>query len=248
MSLRAVSRRHGFGSVATLSMILAGQRKITAEVADKLVDILKLKGARRKYFLALTERARTTDPEKRARLEETLFFFRKMATCRELDWKQYEFLSQWYFVALFVLVGLPGFSRDAVSLARRLGRGVTAKQVEHALSTMLSLGLLVEKDGTLRQAEGPVLKTGEDVQHLSVRQFHRQVLRKASEAIELPRERREFTGLTFACAPSQLPKLKEKIRQFREEIDHFAESLPEKEEVYQLSLQLFPLTRKEGHG
>ncbi|MCB0416751.1 MAG: TIGR02147 family protein, partial [Bdellovibrionales bacterium] len=52
-SLRALCRRYGIRSVATLSMVINGKRKVTPEVAEKLSQILKLRGVQRRYFMAL---------------------------------------------------------------------------------------------------------------------------------------------------------------------------------------------------
>ena len=242
-SLRALSRRFGISSVATLSMVLSGKRKVTPEVAEKLISILKLKGARRRYFLALVDLTHTADAEGRLALEEDLLFLRKMGG-GALRREQYDFLSQWYYVPLFVMVGLSDFRRDNEWLAKRLGNGLTLKQVAEVLSNMLKLGILRDEGGKLSQHEGPIVKTEEDVANLCVRKFHGKMLDFAKSALDSPVQDREITGLTFAIAKKHLPALKEKIRQFREEMDQYAASLGGEDEVYQLNLQLFPVTKR----
>jgi uncharacterized protein (TIGR02147 family) len=56
------------------------------------------------------------------------------------------------------------------------------------------------------------------------------------------RELREFNGVTLSISMDKLPLLKEKIRQFRKEINELTSNLEGADQVYQLNVQLFPLT------
>jgi uncharacterized protein (TIGR02147 family) len=244
-SLRALSRRFNIPSVATLSMILTGKRGITAPVADKCVEILKLKGARRRYFVKLIELSRTADMSNRTLIEEQLLFIRKLAKSEPLSLKQYEFLSQWYFVPIYVLVSQPGFIYDPCDIASRLGRGMTAEKVRRAIATMVALGLLSEDGDTLKISPGSTVKTAEDVRNISIRRFQMKMMELARLAFAMAPEKRELTCLTFSFPPEALPAMKDKIRQFREELDQYANQFGTGGEVYQLNVQLFPLTESK---
>lgn len=241
-SLRALCRRFEIRSVATLSMVLSGKRKITFDVSEKLIQILKLKGVQRRYFLALVDLDKCTDVQRRAELEDRLLAIHHSATGRSLESNQYKFLSEWHYVALFVLVGQPDFVRDSSFLSRRLRSRVSPKQVEEALTNMTSWGLITERGGQLIQTHGPVVKTEEDIKNLSVRKFQRSMMKKALEAIFMPVHQREITGLTLGVPRQSLPELKRRIRQFREELDEFVGAAGQPDEVFQLNVQLFPLT------
>ncbi|MCB0403781.1 MAG: TIGR02147 family protein [Bdellovibrionales bacterium] len=241
-SLRALSRRHGIRSVATLSMVINGKRKVTPEVAEKLALILKLRGVERRYFMALVDLEKCEDLHARAEVEDRLLAIRQGGSGRSLDSEQYKFLSEWHYVALFVLVGQPDFRKDPEYLSRRLRDRVSPKQVEVALDNMQKWGLISVEDGKLVQTNGPVVKTADDIKNLSVRKFQRTMIKRALEAIFMPVQQREITGLTLAVAKNQLPELKRRIRQFREELDEFAGASGTPDEVFQLNVQLFPLT------
>jgi uncharacterized protein (TIGR02147 family) len=58
-------------------------------------------------------------------------------------------------------------------------------------------------------------------------------------------EEREISATSMAIAPERMPKIKKEIRNFRKKIMDLAAQDPEPERVYQLSLQLFPMTRKQ---
>jgi hypothetical protein len=67
------------------------------------------------------------------------------------------------------------------------------------------------------------------------------MMERAMEAMEeIPVHEREMISLTFPCPPSALPRLKELMRRFRDEINaEFTETSPT---VLQLNLQLFSHT------
>ena len=77
--------------------------------------------------------------------------------------------------------------------------------------------------------------------------YHRGMLERATEAIDaFAQEARQFGGLTVAIPVSLVPRLKQELAAFQERFLHLcdtAEGPPE--QVYQLNVQLFPLSAPE---
>lgn len=243
LSLRGFSRMAGIGSPATLSLIVRGRRAITTDMSDKLSDALRLQGRKRTYFLSLCRLSQARNAEESLRLKEEILRQRSVAKTEPLQVAHYHFITQWYYVVLYVLIGLPEFDPSPEMLARKIGNGLTARDVEKALKDLELLGMLVKKDGVYSQGMGHVVKTSEDVKSLAIQNFHRQMSLLAIRSLERTVEDREMSGLTVAVAPEQMPQVKEKIRKFREELDQFIEQGKNRKRVYQLNIQFFPLTR-----
>lgn len=90
------------------------------------------------------------------------------------------------------------------------------------------------------------LTTTHEIPSRAIRNFHAQVLEKAKLALETQSiEERDITGVTLAVVPEKIPLMKEEIRKFRRRISRLAKS-PDATEVYQLSIQFFRLSNKEG--
>ena len=73
----------------------------------------------------------------------------------------------------------------------------------------------------------------------------------ASEAIEeFPQEKRDLRSVTLGIPKSAYPSLKRKLEDFWRELLALAETKSEVEEVLQINLQMFPLTKPKGgeHG
>jgi uncharacterized protein (TIGR02147 family) len=62
---------------------------------------------------------------------------------------------------------------------------------------------------------------------------------------EIPAGQRDVSSLTLGLRRDQIPLLKKKIQEFRREILKIASLAEKTEDVVQLSIQMFPLT-KEG--
>jgi uncharacterized protein (TIGR02147 family) len=69
-----------------------------------------------------------------------------------------------------------------------------------------------------------------------------QMLEKAFRAASVPLDRRYFESLTFAIPVRLLPHLVDSVKRFCREIDTLVESHDQRNEVYQMNIQLFPLT------
>lgn len=245
MSLRSFSKKAGIKSPATLSLIVSGQRIITPEMEERLSDVLQLHGRRRKYFGTLCRLTQAQKSEDSFEVKEELFRQRSIAIVEPIKVAHYRFLTHWYYVALYVLIGLPEFDPNPELLARKIGNGVTAREIDKALKDLETLGMLIREDGKFRQGMGHVVKTSEDVRNLAIQTFHRQMALLAIRSLNRPVEDRELTSLTVAVAPEQMPSIKEKIRKFREELDQFIESGKRRKRVYQMNIQFFPLTNKD---
>lgn len=244
-SLRALTQWSGLGSPATLSLVVRGKRAISEEVENKLVSYLRLTGSRKRYLKALSALTRTRHPEGKLALKEELFYIKHLALAKHLEVKQYEFFSRWYYSVIYVLAGLPNFHPDPNWICQRLGRYVTVKQIESAIANMVDLGLLVREGDGLRQAAGTVLKTEDEVRHLSVRQYHRRMIELSARSLELATELREVTALTVGLPIGKLGEVKQMIRQFRESVDALLDKHQnEADDVYQLNIQFFPLTQR----
>jgi uncharacterized protein (TIGR02147 family) len=61
---------------------------------------------------------------------------------------------------------------------------------------------------------------------------------------QLPREQRDISSLTLCVNESALPLLKQRIRDFRQELLQLAELWGAPERVVQLNFQMFPLSRR----
>jgi len=238
--LRSFCKRAELGSPAMLSLVLRGRRRLSPKLAEKIASALRLTGRKKKYFFAMASLDGEKDISRINAIHEDLIQLRSTSDERLLELKQYRFLSTWFYPAIYVLIGLKDFEPDFEKIASKLGRGVSFKDVERAFSDMLALGLIEKVNSSFRQVNA-VIETGEDVEHLLITKYHEQMIGLAKTALSLSKGQREMNGLTLAIPESELPKIKERIRQFRKELNVYSSQFSEGK-VFQLNIQFFPLT------
>jgi uncharacterized protein (TIGR02147 family) len=133
---------------------------------------------------------------------------------------------------------------DPAWIASVLEPTVTEKQAAEALATLCKLGLLTrDARGKLQQTQA-LLTTGPGPLGHHIFVYHHAMLDLAKRALDhLPRDQRDISSVTLSVSAAALPALKERLRQFRQELLQLAELEATPERVVQLNLQLFPLTK-----
>ncbi|MBI4405298.1 MAG: TIGR02147 family protein [Deltaproteobacteria bacterium] len=242
LGLRELARKAGFSSPATLGMIRKGHRRLTPAVAERLAKALSLTGRKKRYLVTLAEFECSESEQNKLEKKEELIKLRSLSEEKSLTLQQYRCLALWYYPALYTLVSSQLFRRDPLWIANKLGGKITPTQIKQAIGDLLNLGLLREENGSLVPVD-QTLTTSEDVKSVAVRRYHEQMISKAGEALSLPLETREMNGVTICISKKSVQAIKEKIRAFRKELNETFSQDPEAQEVYQINIQFFPLTK-----
>jgi uncharacterized protein (TIGR02147 family) len=250
LGLRTLARKAGFKSAGHVTMLINGERRLTARSADLLAKALELKGRQKSLLLAFARLDSGRSEKEKNQAREEILKLKSFRPEFKLSAKHYSFLATWYYPALFALLQNVPSGKSPAQLARHLGRGVTTAAVEQALSDLHFLGLIAKDDKGDWRPVNATITTPDEVRDLAIGQYHRNMLGLAETALALPLEKREFNGLTVTVPQRLLPQVKEKIRRFRSELNEMMAGETAAADVYQLNLQFFPLTegleRKDG--
>jgi uncharacterized protein (TIGR02147 family) len=213
-SKRAFAKRVGL-SPGALVEVMSGKRKISAKLAARLEERLGLAGL--------------SEPSEAPR-----------AVARSiLPLDQFEVIADLNHFRVLKATELSKSPRSVEQLAELLS--IPAAEAERVVARLLRIGYLKTKSrgGWVRAV--PPIDTPSQISSPAIRSAHRQATERAFAALELPPEEREFS-LTFELgSPEQLPALRELIRRFQDEA-HGIFSQGPKKKVYQLNVQLFPVT------
>jgi uncharacterized protein (TIGR02147 family) len=243
-SYRAFSRAAGLGAPNYLKLVIAGQRNLTAPMAARFAAACGLGGEAAQYFEQLVAFNQARSAEQRNQSYARLLAFSRYRRGHKLELAQSAYHSTWYLPALRELVVSARFREDPEWLAELLWPKIKPSEVRQALDTLVELGLL-DRDphGRLRQRDA-VVSTGPETVGMHVTNYHAEMMRRATAAMELvPAPSRDVSALTFCVGPSGLARLKQRIQEFRRELIELVESEADRSQVVQLNLQLFPLTR-----
>ena len=243
-SFRFFARRAGLSSSNFLKLVMDGKRNLGATTIDNFIKGLGLQDAEAAFFrdLVAFDQAETLTDKNRAfgRLAAT----RRFRKARRLEGPLFKYLTRWYYPVVRELAGRPDFRDDPAWIAKQIMPAITTRQARAALKTLRSLGLLTEdENGRIVRGETS-LATTHEVRSVVVPAFHRQMIERAAHALEnVPPEGRDVSSVTVCVRARTLADLKERIRRFRESILELCDSEEDPEQVYQLCIQLFPMSR-----
>ena len=246
-SYRAFSKRAGLRSPNHLKRVADGERNLTPESALRYAGALGLAGEEKSYFCDLvTFNQAKTAPERNAAYQR-LTGSRGYRRAHKLDLAHAAYHSTWYLPAIREMALREDFRDEPAWIAQRMLPRVSAADAARALETLVELGLLVRDGrGRLRQGEA-VATTGPETTGLHIANYHRTMMERASESIDLvPAPQRDVSSLTFCVGEDGLRRIKERVQRFRKELVHLLAEEEDGEQVLQLNMQLFPLTTRRG--
>lgn len=220
-SMRSFSRTIGM-SQSLLSNVLTGRRRLTAKQAIKIANSIPL-SVRAKETLLGTTVGRGT-PSSRF-IEPSV-----------------EFDLNWLDVSIMDFLAARGFRSEIPWIAKRLK--VPAALVEESIARL-------ERRKLVCFAGEKLVKTSQKIHFCPtrsqpfVRQYHRDMTRKALSAMDrtdpVSHDLQDFRGATLTLNPEKIPEAKKRLKEFVEEMGDLL-SEGECSELYQLNLQLFPLS------
>lgn len=227
-SLRAFAKSLGI-EASPLSAMIRGKRTITTKTIEKLGKRLGLTP------LQLERYSQTDDLDQDLENRQKNF--------KDLSLHMYHLISEWYHFAILELMLTKEFRSDPKWVAKALG--ITVSEVNISLNRMQDLELLeIGKNGEWIDLTGGKTNLGpSDYTDIALKKYQKKILEMASVAVdEVPLDLRDQTGTTFAIETSKIPEAKKLITKFRREMGRLLTG-KNADEVYQLSVSLFPLSK-----
>jgi uncharacterized protein (TIGR02147 family) len=227
-SLRAFAKQLGI-EPSFLSKILAGKRKVTVSLIDRLATPLTLSPAQ-----VLNFKKQTVAPQE-------LISATPSAVYSNLTIDSFQVIADWYHYAILELTKVEGFKLNALWISKKIG--ISVHEAKDAIDRLLRLEL-IEIDSK-RKTILPVKNyttTANDFTASAFRKLQKQVLLQALHALEnTAYEERYQSSVTIAIHAPTLKQAKAKIAAFQKEMGATLQPAGKKyQEVYQLSISLFP--------
>jgi uncharacterized protein (TIGR02147 family) len=242
-SYRAFSRRAGLKSPNYLKMVVDGQRNLTPSMAERFATACGLEGEASLYFVNLVAFNQSSTASERNTHYQRLTSSRRYRKAHKLDLAHAAYHSTWYLPAIRELAARPDFSDDPYWVAKTLVPPISKADAKRALDTLLELGMLVRNDnGVIRQGE-PLVSTGPETRSLHVANYHRMMMERAKESIDVfASEDRDISSLTLCLGEDGIRRIKERIQRFRRELLEMSAVEDDPLRVVQINFQLFPLS------
>lgn len=245
-SFKVLADRVGFKARDYILRVMNGTRNLSQSGVYMLSQALSFSDKEADYFASLVgfNQAKTA--------KEKEFFYGKIASVRKhglsqkLRSDQFEYLSQWHYSALRSLLPVIDFRDNFAALGRFLDPPLTPGEAKKAVQLLIKLGILRRTDSGKYTVPASSLSTGDDVASVALTQFHRQSLDLARRALDyFPGAERDISGVTMSLSRQGFEKIRAEAGRFRKRAMEIAAEDSGEEGVFQVNIQLFPLSKRK---
>lgn len=239
----------GIKSPNYLKMIIEGKRNLSDEMAIKFAKAMRFQKLQTAEFQALVHYTQATESSARNQ------YLRELADIRvqqkldagEIDQNTWDKIPGWVAYVLHAMIPSHGINGDVESLLRQFRGKALSQEVQVALEAMLRSGL-IEKNAD----DGRLFKKAEFMDDLTqispalIRKLQSELMYLGLESLfrDQPQER-EMGSLTVSLSEKEFEEIKFQLRKMRKSLmrDNLTKvERAKKERVYQINLQLYPLT------
>lgn len=242
-SYRYIGNKVGMDS-SFLIKVLQGHLHVAEDRIEKFHKICNFNDKEAAYFESLVHFNKAKSEK------ESKLYFEKMlsinkAKSDKIVESQYEFFQKWYYSALWALMDGSPYKGEMKDLGNLLTPPIGLKETKAAIKLLEDLKLITQDaDGTYR-ATSLNLTTGKEWRSVAIMQYQREMIKMAAESLErFPKAERDISTLTVNIPEAAIPEIRELTGEFRESLKKLVNSYTETDRVYQMNIQMFPLSQK----
>ncbi|MBX3016278.1 MAG: TIGR02147 family protein [Bdellovibrionaceae bacterium] len=234
-----------------LKMIIEGKRNLSVEMIGRFAKATGLSKADADQFRMLVNFNQSADPSERNLLLKDLSDMRveRQLKAGEIDRKAWDKLPSWVAWVLYAVMDQAGVDFKIENLRELLRGKAKSDEIEAAIKSLVDSGEVLFDEATGIYTKSKNRGDGlEEIPVALIRKLQAQLMLLGLESLyqDSPTER-EFGTLTLALTQNEFEELRFKLRQMRKQVhkDISTQRMQTPgERVYQLNLQLFPVTDK----
>jgi transcriptional regulator with XRE-family HTH domain len=210
---------------STLSQVLSGKRKLSKKNTLNICKKLSATTKELQMFGLLENKV----------IESTDY--------HQINIDTFSIISEWYHYAILELTYVSGFKTEPKWIAQNLF--ITAEEARSAIERLIRMGLLLEENGSLIKASKQLTNYGIINTSAAHKELQKHIISKALNAVdECSQKEKDITSMTMAIDTKNLDKAKKLIQKFRRDLCELLEE-GNQEQVYNLGIQLYPISKKQ---
>lgn len=248
-SWREFSKITGFSSCSYMKVVCDGKSKLSKIGIERVGAAMGLAGFEMEYFRAMVQYGQAESAEAKKDAFRKMLAVAKVHKVRVLEGDLFAYYDSWRNPVVRELAPLmPGATPG--DMAKMCYNETSAQEVRESLDFLTRSGLLKKTDGDIFELAETSVTGTPDATRLAMRGMHRQMAELATPALDLPKDERNFSGVTMGVSKETYGRIVDVLDECRKKIIAIAAEDKNIEQVYRLNLQLFPLTKnvKEGHN
>lgn len=242
-SYRVLGEKVGFKSAGFFSQLLQGKTTMSLELTHRFASCIGLDRRETDFFQAMVmhNQAKTLVEEKR-HLDRMLEL--RPEALKRLARDRSEFLERWHHIVVWQLLEAMEVKDDPTRLATSLTPAIEPAEAAESIALLERLGMARrDADGRWRQLD-PILSIAGEIPNSVTRRFYLSLNRLAAESHDrFERDERLLSWVTLSISDKKREEIVQEVRAFRRHLVELARRDEAPQDVHQLLIQLFPLSR-----
>ena len=233
-----------------LKMIISGDRNLSADMCKKFGRALKLDKQEQLEFDTLVFYGQEKEPLQRNQFLKQLSEIRAQNALKDgqFDQETWDKVPGWLSWVLYAMIDQENATFTPADLKRALRPQVSEKQIAEALEKLLSSGD-IEIVGGYARKKNKMISNADKIPPALIRKLQSELIYLGLESLykDDPSDR-EISGFTMAMTDEEYQWVRKELRTIRKELQTKLMMAREKKQgtkVYQVNIQLFPLTNEE---
>ncbi|MDB5107022.1 MAG: hypothetical protein JWP91_4711 [Fibrobacteres bacterium] len=226
-----------------LVKIIQGKLQIPVKSIDRINQYCGFHGREAEYLREMVIYGRAK------RIKDIKVHFENMIRLRDKELRkveisQYSFFRKWYHSAIHCLLMFHEFDGDFKSLAAKLSPRISAEEAEESIRLLIELKFLRKTQAGKYLVTDNRLSTGEKWQSAAIRNYQEECLKLAGESLNRhEKDIRDISTVTIPMSDKDFEEVKDRIKELRQSLLHLDPENGKPMSVYQVNIQLFPLTQ-----
>ena len=226
--------------------IILGKRHLSKTGIKKVIAFLKLTGRRALYFETLVAFNKSKKEKESKELFEALLSLKSVVTTK-VSANRYQFYKRWYYTAVAALLYYYEFDGNYKALAEQLDPPISVKQAKESIKLLEELNFIRKNDAGKYEHTNTMITTGKEWRSIAIKSFQEETLKLALHSLHNHSKiKRDISTLSITVSKDDLEQIKEITREYRESVLKVVDESENPDRVYQLNIQLFPLTGVKG--
>lgn len=233
-----------------LKMIIEGQRNLSPEMARKFARALKFDKEESVEFEVLVQYGQEKDPLSRNKYLKKLSELRSSHALHhgEIDEATWEKVPNWLTWVLYAMIDQEGVQFEPSLIKKYLRNTSSEKEIKAAIDKLMESHDITIDEHFVAHKKNHMMSNADKISPALIRRLQSELIYLGLESLyrDEPTER-EISGFTLAMTDEEYSWVRHELRKVRKEIQTklmmAREKVPGKK-VYQVNVQMFPLTRE----
>lgn len=229
---------------ATIYKVIKFDRHLPLDQVIPTAEAFNLTAWEIPYFEKLVLYGRSSQDKEKDLFLEELKKLRPISQF-QLDRDQFEFFDSWYHIVVWLIIGIREIN-DTTPLQHIITPKVAPAHLKASILLLTRLNLIKVNSLGFYEKTSENLTLGHHWKSEQIHQYLETSIQLATKAVrQFEKDERDISALVLDMPSEKLPEVKQKINDFRKDLIQLINSYGQSDEVYQLSIQFFPLTQLE---